>query len=140
MGILGKLFGLESKYPNLGSDTHAAKTLASMKDPLEELTKKVSDTMEVVPGEDSAYVFIGKPPKKFGMAWIEEGKLYNFKTLSEKKEVPQQQIVKMVDALADAYKRSDSENRFSAEVGDRIVTVTPSKDLAREVRNIIGNA
>ncbi len=140
MGFLGKLFGLESKYPNLASDTSAAKKLESMKGPLKELTQKVTDTMEVVPADDSAYVFIGKPPKNFGMAWIEKGKVYNFKTLAEEKAVPQQQIVEMVDALADAYKRSDSESRYSAEVGDKIVTVTPSQNLAKEVKNIIGNA
>jgi hypothetical protein len=140
MGFLGKLLGLEAKLPYLASDTNAAKNLESMKGPLEELTKKVTDKMEVVPAEDRAYVFIGKPPKSFGMAWIEEGKMYNFKTLSEEKAVSQQQIMKMVDALAEAYKRSDSENRFSAEVGNKIVTVTPSPDLAKEVRNIIGNA
>jgi len=140
MGFLGKLLGLEGKLPYLASDTNAAKNLESMKGPLEELTKKVTDKMEVVPADDGAYVFIGKPPKSFGMAWIEEGKVYNFKTLSEEKAVPQQQIVKMVDALAEAYKKSHSENRFSAEVGDKIVTVTPSSDLAREVKSIIGNA
>ena len=140
MGFLGKLFGFESKYPNLAPDTNAAKKLELMKGPLEELTKKVTDTMEVVPADDSAYVFIGKPPKNFGMAWIEKGKVYTFKTLAEEKAVPQQQITKMVDALADAYKRSDSESRYSAELGDKIVTVTPSQNLAREVKDIIGNA
>ena len=140
MGFLGKLFGFESKLPHLASDTNAAKNLESMKGPLEELTKKVPDKMEVIPAEDRAYVFIGKPPKSFGMAWIEEGKVCNFKTLSEEKAVSQQQIVKMVDALTEAYKRSDSENRFSAQIGETNVTVTPSPDLAKEVRNIIGNA
>lgn len=140
MGFLGKLFGLESKYPNLASDTIAAKKLAALKHPLEELTKKVNDTMEVVPADDSAYVFIGKPPKNFGMAWIEKGKVYNFKTLTDEKAVPQQKITKMVGALADAYRRSDSESRYSTEIGDKVVTVTPSQNLAKEVKNIIGNA
>lgn len=140
MGLLGKLFGGGNKYPNIETDTIAARKLESMKIPLEELSKKIHDTMEVVPADESAYVFIGKPPKKFGMAWIDKGKVYTFKTLTEEKAVPQKQIMKMVDALADAYKRSGNESRYSAEVGDKIVTVTPSQDLAKEVKNIIGNA
>ncbi len=140
MGFLGKLFGSEGKYPDLTSDTNAAQKMELIKDPLEQLSKKVTDKMEVVPDDDNAYVFIGKPPKSFGMAWIEKGKVSTFKTLTEEKAVPQQQISKMVDALADAYRRSDSESRYSAEVGDKIVTFTPSRNLAKEVKNIIGNA
>ena len=140
MGFLGKLFGTEGKYPNLASDANAVQKMELIKGPLEKLSKKVTDTMEVVPDDENAYIFIGKPPKKFGMAWIEKGEMYNFKTLAEEKAVPQQQIIKMVDALADAYRRSDSKTRYSAEVGDKIVTFTPSQTLAKEVKNIIGNA
>lgn len=86
MGFLGKLFGLEKKYPNIASDTNAAKKMELFKDPLEELSKKVTDTMEVVPGDENAYVFIGKPPKSFGMAWIERGKVCNFKPLPIKRQ------------------------------------------------------
>jgi len=139
MGLFEKLFGGDKKYPALAPDTSAAKRLATMKDPLEQLSEKVNEPMEVVPADDSAFVFIGKPPKNFGLAWVEEGKVHNFKTLSEEKNVPQQQLLKLVDALADAYKRTDIKNRYSATIGGRVVTVTPSQELAREVKNLIAN-
>lgn len=140
MGLLEKMFGGEKKYPALALDTSVARKLEALKDPLQELSEKVKDPMEVVPTEDSAYVFIGKPPKNFGMAWIEGGKVYNFKTLAEEKGVTQKKLLKIVDELADAYKRSDSESRYSASIGAKVVTVTPSQGLASEVRNIIASA
>ncbi len=140
MGFLEKLFKSGNKYPALAADTNTAKELESMKDPLEELSKKVKDPMEVIPADNSAFVFIGNPPKNFGMAWVEQGKVYNFKTLSEEKAVPQKQMLKLVDDLAEAYKRSDNDNRYTTKIAGKVVTVTPSNKLAKEVKNIIANA
>ncbi len=140
MGFLEKLFGGGKNYPALETDTSAAKKLAAVKDPLEKLSEKVKDPMEVIPADDSAFVFIGNPPKNFGMAWVEEGKVHNFKTLSEEKDVSQKQLLKIVDALADAYKRTDIKNKYSAKIGGKVVTVTPSQDLGREVKNILAGA
>ncbi|MBU0674502.1 MAG: hypothetical protein KJ950_07670 [Proteobacteria bacterium] len=140
MGFLEKLFGKGQKYPALAVNTSTAQKLEAMKEPLQELTSKVKDPMEVVPADDSAYVFIGNPPKNFGMAWIENGKVYTFKTLSEEKGIPPQKLLPLVDKLAEAYKRSDSDSRYSATIGDKVVTVTPSQSLAKEVRSIIANA
>mgnify|MGYP007047039816 FL=1 len=139
MGFLGKIFGGGNNYPALEADTSAAKNLAAIKDPLEKLSEQVKDPMEVIPADDSAFVFIGNPPKNFGMAWVEEGKVHNFKTLSEEKGVPQKQLMKIVDALAEAYKRTDIKNRYSATIGGKMVTVTPSQDLGREVKNILAS-
>jgi hypothetical protein len=140
MGFLENLFGGGKKYPPLEANTSAAKKLECLKDQLEELSKKVNDPMEVVPADDSAFVFIGNPPKNFGMAWVEGGKMYNFKTLSEEKGIQQKQLVKLVEDLADAYKRNDSAERYSTKIGEKVVTVTPSTGLATEVSNIIANA
>ena len=140
MGFLDKLFGGGNKYPELDDTSPAAKKLDAIKGSLEELTQKVNDPLEVIPADDCAYVFIGSPPKNFGMAWIEDGKLQSFKTLSEEKGVPQKQLLRLVDELADAYRQSDGVNRYSATIGGRQVTVTPSRDLASEVRKIIANA
>jgi hypothetical protein len=38
----------------------------------EKLAGETKDPLEVVPAEDSVYIFVGKPPKKFGIAWIEQ--------------------------------------------------------------------
>lgn len=139
MGFLDKLFG-GVKYPELDQTSSAAKKLDGVRGSLEELTEKVKDPMEVVPTENSAYVFIGNPPKNFGMAWIEGGKVKNFKTLSEEKGVEQKQLVNIVDALAEVYQQNEGVDRFSTTIGGRTITVTPSQDLASEVQQIILNA
>ena len=74
------------------------------------------------------------------MAWIEGGKVKNFKTLSEEKGVEQKQLVNIVDALAEVYQQNEGVDRFSTTIGGRTVTVTPSQDLASEVQQIILNA
>ncbi len=86
MGILGKFFGGKHDYPSLDSSTPAAKQLESVRLPLEKLATETKDPLEVVPAEDSVYIFLGKPPKKFGIAWIEDGdKIINFKSLVDEK-------------------------------------------------------
>ncbi len=139
MGFLDKLFGTTTKkYPPLAAESPTAKELASMKDPLEALMRDVSDPMEIVPAPDNrAYVFIGNPRKNFGMAWIEDGEIHNFKTLQEQKGVQQAQLLKMVAQLQEAYHRSGDDKRFSTSIGDRDVVVTPSSHLASEVNDII---
>jgi hypothetical protein len=87
MGILGKLFSGKQDYPSLDSSDPAAMQLESVRPPLEKLAAETNDPLEVVPAEDSVYVFIGKPPKKFGIAWIEDGdKIVNFKSLVDEKD------------------------------------------------------
>jgi len=140
MGFLEKIFGGDKNYPALEANTSVAKKLAAIKDPLEKLSEKVKEPMEVIPADDSAFVFIGNPPKNFGMAWVEEGRVHNFKTLSEEKNVSQKQLLKIVDALAEAYKQTDIKSRYSATIGGKVVTVTPSQDLGREVKNILASA
>lgn len=140
MGFFDKLFGGSKKYPALAPDTSAAKKLKSINDPLVKLSQDVSETIEVIPAEDSAFVFIGKPPKNFGMAWIEDGKLHSFKTLSEEKGVPQNKLLKLSESLANAYRKSDSHDRYSTTIGNRVVTVTPSQKLAKEVQQILASA
>jgi len=140
MGFLSKLFGGGDNYPELDQTSATAEQLNAVRGPLEELTEKIKDPMEVVPSDNSAYVFIGNPPKNFGMAWIEDSQVKNFKTLSEEKGVEQKQLIKIVDALADVYQQSESVDRFSTTIGGRSITVTPSEDLAAEVEQIIANA
>ena len=73
MGILGQFFGGKLNYPPLDSSAPAAKQLESVRPPLEKLAAETNDPLEIVPAEDSVYIFVGKPPKKFGIAWMKRG-------------------------------------------------------------------
>ena len=68
MSILGKFISGKHDYPSLDSSAPADRQLESVRPPLEKVAGETSDPLEVVPAEDSVYIFIGKPPKKFGIA------------------------------------------------------------------------
>jgi len=108
-----------------------------VKPQLRELAEQVKDPLEVVPAEHAAYVFIGKPPKNFGLAWIHDGKISGLNTLVEEHGLKPLEVEKLVDKLRDAYERNADVSRFCTTVNDRDVVVTPSARLEKEVHEII---
>lgn len=137
MGIVDKLFGKDKEHPPLDADSQAAKRLEELREPLESVIKDVSEPVEVVISEGSLYAFIGKPPKKFGLAWIHDGKVSNMKALVEEKNLSPIKLEKLVDQLREAYKRSEDAPRYTATVADEQIVVTPSEELGREVHKLI---
>ncbi len=137
MGFLSKIFGGTPDYPQLQPEMPAAQQLKTVRANLEQLAGEVSEPMEVVPGESSAYVFIGKPPKRFGIAWIEDDQIKSFKSVVAEQNVSQQMLNKVSDELREVYKRHDDVTRYQTKVGDREVVVTPSETLKDEVHTIL---
>ena len=100
MGLFGNLFsGRTPDYPPLDDSSQAGKKVAEIKHELQELIHKVSDPLEVVPSDHAAYVFIGKPPKKFGLAWIHDGKVSGLNTLVEEHGLKPTEVGEVVDQL-----------------------------------------
>jgi hypothetical protein len=137
MGILGKLFGGEKEHHPLDPASPAAARLERDRAVLEQFAKKVHDKLELVPGTRATYVFIGKPPEAFGIAWIEYGEEHNFKRLMADKGLSQQEVRIRSDELRAAYIRSEHEPRFKADIGGKHVLVTPSASLEQELVEII---
>ena len=73
--MLDKWLGGKNDYPPLPADNAARTRLKEVEPQLEQLATKVRDHLEVVPGEHEAYVYLGKPPKHFGIAWVHDGKV-----------------------------------------------------------------
>ena len=140
MGILDKWFGDKHDYPPLPANNEAMAKLNEMKAPLEELAEKVNDHLEVVPAEHEAYVYLGKPPKRFGIAWIHDGKLDGLKELVEANNISQADTLKMIGSLGAAYKHASDAPRFSAELAGKKVVVISSPKLGREVHEIMESA
>ena len=138
MGIMGKFFGAKLDYPALDSSTPVAKQLESVRPPLEKLLDETNDRLEVVPAEDSVYIFIGKPPKKFGIAWIEGGeKVVNFKSLIEEKGLSATKIEHLSEELRKAYIAHQDKPRFITKVSDRDVVVIPSTSLVNNLKGVV---
>lgn len=136
MGLLKNLIGGEH-HPPLPDDSYAVERIEKVLPGLRQLISETKDRFEVVPAEQSAYVFIGKPPRKFGMAWITDDKVANLGELAKQKNFSPIKLEKIEDELSDAYKRSATDQRFTLEVAGQDVIVTPSHELETEVNRII---
>ena len=137
MSLFGNLFSSKPDYPAIDPSSTAASRIAEVKDQLGELAGQVKDPLEIVPSSHAAYVFIGKPPKRFGLAWIHDGKISGLNTLVEEHGLKPLQVEKVLDQLREAYERNADVNRFCMTVQDRDMVVTPSAKLENEVHEII---
>lgn len=138
MGLINKLFGGGApEFPPLDSGHYAAGRVDAVRSELETLMGKTKDRLELIPAEHAAYVFIGKPPKKFGLAWIHDGKVSNFKSLVDEKGVTPARLEALVGELQKAYEQSAAADRFIASIGGRDVVVTPSDQLEGAVHQAI---
>ena len=139
MGLLDKFFGNKVDYPPLPAGNAAMAQLDEVKAPLEELAHKVSDHLELVPAEHEAFVFLGKPPKNFGIAWIHDGKVTGIKEIAAEHNLSQVDIGKLVARLGAAYEHASETPRYSTEIGGKQMVVIPSKGLEKEMHQIMAN-
>jgi len=141
MGILAKLFGDKQDYPPLDSSGPAAKQLESVRPPLEKLAEETKNPLEVVPADDTAYIFVGKPPKKFGIAWIEDGeKIVNFKSLVEEKGLAPTSLQRLSEELKKTYVTHQEKPRYVTRIKDREVVVIPSTSLLNDLKGVVAQA
>ena len=132
-------FSKKLEYPELDSGNPAAEQVNEFEEQLQDLMGQVKDPIEVIPAQDHAYVFIGKPPKKFGVAMIQDGAVKSFIAAAREKGLDQAQIQKLNDQLRDAYMHNMDAQRFKTNVAGKEVVVTPCSQLDQEVRDIFGS-
>jgi len=130
-------FSKKLDYPEMGPDNPAAEQLRGVEEPLTTLMDQVSDHLEVVTADNQAYVFIGKPPKKFGVAAIEGGEVQSFVAAAKKKGLDPIKIQKLNEKFRDAYMHNQDVQRYKASIAGREVVVTPCAELVREVSQIM---
>ena len=137
MGFFKKVFGGREEYPELDAASPVARRLEALKPALEKLAQEVSDPIEVVPCPHGAFVFIGKPPKRFGAAWVQGEQVTNLKELAEQRKLPAERMGALIDSLRRAYEEGASAPRYTATVGGRKVVVDASDELGRRVEEIL---
>lgn len=131
------LFSKKVNYPELSDEHPAAEQIENLKAPLEELAGQVSDPLEVVPADNHAYVFIGKPPKKFGVALLEGESFKNFVALAKEKGLGAPTILSIIENLGDAYKHNQDSERYKITVSGKDIVVTPCQKLEAQIAQII---
>ncbi|MCY1304211.1 hypothetical protein D9M70_539570 [compost metagenome] len=139
MGLLDKFFGSKVAYPPLPAGNEALLKLDEVKAPLEELAHKVSDHLQVVPAEHEAFVFLGKPPESFGIAWIHDGKVSSLNDMAKEHHLSQVEVGELIFRLGEAYQHASESPRYSAEFGGKQMVVIPSQGLEQEVHQIMAN-
>ena len=138
MGIFNKLFQTKTSFPALAENSPHARYLERMQDPLKKLLDNIQDNIEVIPSEKRTFAFIGKPPKRFGVAWVDEdGEIVNFKRLAEEKGLTAGQLEKLSLNLREIYINHKTEPRYCTTIKDRQVVVTPSEPLLADVKEVI---
>jgi hypothetical protein len=138
MGIFDKLFGGNKSFPKLDESSPHARYLENMKGPLAKLIEETSDPIEIIPSENRSLVFIGKPPKRFGIAWVgKDGKIVTFKNMIEEKSLSDLRLEKLSNGLRDVYVNHKSEPRYETTICDRQIVVTPSEPLLADVKEVI---
>jgi hypothetical protein len=132
-------FSKKVDYPELGDDSPVAEQINEVEGPLKTLMNQVSDPLEVIPADNQAYVFIGKPPKKFGVAVIEGGAVQSFVAAAKEKGLEPVKIQKLNEQFRDAYIQNQDAQRYKASIAGKEIVVTPCAELAREVSQIMGS-
>ena len=131
-------FSKKVDYPELGDDSPVAEQINEVEGPLKTLMNQVSDPLEVILADNQAYVFIGKPPKKFGVAVIEGGAVQSFVAAAKEKGLEPVKIQKLNEQFRDAYIQNQDAQRYKASIAGKEIVVTPCAELAREVTQIMG--
>ena len=122
------LFSKKVNYPELSEEHPAKEQIKTIEAPLKELAGQVSDPLEVVPADNHAYVFIGKPPKKF---------FKNLVALAKEKGLGDPKILALIDKMGDAYRQSQDTERYKITLSGKDVVVTPCQSLEAQVSEII---
>jgi hypothetical protein len=138
MGFLDSILGHKDKeQPPLDPQSSAARRLEQHRAAIDGFASRVKDRLELVPGPDTVYVFIGKPPDAFGIAWIRGDQEHNLKTLMKARNLSAQTIQNVSEMLRSSYAAHRDEPRFQATAGGKRITVIPSDAFALEVQRIV---
>ncbi len=138
MGFLDALFGSKKpQHPPLDPDSPLAARLARHRASLDAFAAKVRDSIEAVPGERTLYLFIGKPPEMFGIAWFDGDREESLRTIMKSKNLPQSRVQRISDDVRDLYVRHREAPRFAVAAAGKTVTVTDAAALCIDLDRVI---
>lgn len=127
-------------YPEIDNSVPEYNTVQSYKKHLKKFVETVTSDMEVLPFDDKLFVFIGNPPRNFGLAWIKNTYVYNLKGVVKEKGLSPSKFQKISDDLRDAYERHmGSLNKYSLPLPNTQVVISSSRALGEEISPIVSD-
>ena len=135
---LGNLFG-GPKYAALAEDSSEARQIAQSA-AFESFVKVANDRIEVVPGEDALFAFVGKPPKAFGIVWFFGDERRDVPTMVRHGIVTRESAARLAEDLRGIYEANTSVTRFEHRVAGHRVVVAPSEQMHAEIRKALEHA
>jgi len=136
MGFLDKLFGGGEQYPPLEPGSEPAEKLDHFTGELESLADSMRDPMYAVPKDDELFVFVGKPPKAFGVFRCTEDGQENLVEIMREHKAGMAKMQAVSDQARKAYVEYEEAPRFTHEIGKRKVTVIDSEPLAEKLDEV----
>jgi len=136
MGFLDRLFGGGPQYPPLEAGSGAAERLDPFSDKLESIAGSVRDPLEAVPKNDELYVFVGNPPKGFGVFRYSDDGEENLVEVMREHKLGASKMQAISNQARKAYVEYQEAPRFTHEVGARKVTVIDSEPLAEKLDEV----
>jgi hypothetical protein len=138
MGLFSSVFGgKKDEHRPLEPDSVAGRRIAQRQGEIEAFVSKVKDRLELIPAQDATYVFIGKPPDAFGVAWLSQGREQSMKTLMKERGLSAASVQILSDQLREIYRAHTHEERYQTEIAGKTVIVMPSEQLASDVHRVV---
>lgn len=135
MGILDGLFG--PKHPPLPETNPAVLRLGDAGEEFEAFVAKANDKLEVVTGDGPLYLFVGRPPKAFGVVWFEGGERHAVRSMMEAGTLSAQAAGQLARAFGDIYSSHSTDERYSYTIAGQAVTVAPSPEFHNELSQAV---
>ena len=140
MGFLDKFMGKDQAYAALDQSSAAYQRVQKHRTMIEPFFQRVNEKFEMIPTDDAVYVFVGKPPSAFGVAWFRDGKEHNLKSFMQEHGLSPQKVQILSDKLRDVYVSFQSADRFSITLAGKTITVTPVDAFGQAVAKVIQEA
>jgi len=136
MGLLDSMFG--PKHPPLDPSSSAATTIAACS-PLTSFAAGIRDRLEIVAGPSTIFVFMGRPPKEFGLVWFDQESRHDFRSDMEQGLLSRDEATRIVGGLTPLYLSHADAPRYSHEIGGTRVTVIDAPALHADLLALFEN-
>jgi hypothetical protein len=135
--MLSNLLPNGNNYPELNPKCTAGQTVSELCDQLNTLAKSTEEELEIIPFHHEAFVFIGKPPAKFGLAWIHDQQISRLNELVDEHGLSPEEIAQVMKDLRTSYRHHKRDGRFYADVHEHSLVVLPSNAMQLDMHDII---